>query len=224
MAISKTGWIDITIPISNDLVHWPGDEAVNISRTAAISAGDEVNLTTLSFSAHTGTHIDAPLHYIEDGSDITQIDPDRLIGAVKIFHITDARQITFGELKELPIYEGDRIFFRTRNSDLDWSREPFMEEFVGLSSNAAKYLARLGIKTVGVDYLSVASPGHDLVVHQTLLSAEICIIEGLDLRDTVPGQYEMVALPLSILGADGAPARVFIRRYYAGEEEKEIPV
>lgn len=213
-------WIDITFPISNGMTTWPGDTSVQLHRNATIGVqGSDANVSSLSLSAHTGTHIDAPLHFIKGGKDITQIPLNDLIGYTKIFHITDPQQITFSELKELPIEEGDTLLFRTRNSDKNWISAPFMNDYVYLSTNAARYLVRMGVRSIGVDYLSVGGMTNGVDVHRILLNAGINIIEGLRLQDVVPGLYEFIALPLKIHGADGAPARVVIRRITDSEND-----
>ena len=214
-------WIDITFPVSNGMTTWPGDQPVQLKRTSTIGVdGATSNVTSLSMSAHTGTHIDAPLHFIRGGKDITQVKVEELIGYTKIFHITDPQQITFSELKELPIEEGDILLFRTRNSDTNWINVPFKEDYVYLSINAAQYLVKVGVKCIGVDYLSVGGMENGVEVHKTLLNAGITIIEGLKLNDVVPGLYEIIALPMRIQGADGAPARVVIRRITDTEGEE----
>ncbi|RZK45016.1 MAG: cyclase family protein [Pedobacter sp.] len=206
-------WIDITFPISNGMTTWPGDPPVQLKRMSTIGMeGALANVTTISMSAHTGTHIDAPLHFIRGGKDITQVEPETLIGYTKLFHITDPQQITFSELKELPIEDGDILLFRTRNSEKNWINSPFKEDYVYLSVNAAQYLVKTGVKCIGVDYLSVGGMDNGVQVHKILLSAGITIIEGLKLNDAVQGLYEIVALPMKIQGSDGAPARVVIRR------------
>ena len=206
-------WLDVTLPISNGMVTWPGDKRVEVSKSSAIGTnGSEANVTAISLSAHTGTHMDAPLHFFPDGTDITHIPFIHLIGPAKVIHITDPHQITFSELKEADIEKGDRLLFRTRNSDSDWSMKPFMKDYVYLSTNAAQYLVKHGIICIGVDYLSVAGEENGREVHQLLLGEGITIIEGLNLKTIVPGTYEMIALPMKIAGADGAPARVVIRK------------
>jgi arylformamidase len=195
------------------MVTWPGDIPVQLTKHFTIGQDvAEANLTSLSFSAHTGTHIDAPLHFLKDGQDITGLPLNDLIGPVRVIHITDPQQITFSELKEFNIDTGDRLLFRTRNSDTDWSMLPFNNDYVYLSTNAAQYLLSLGVKLIGVDYLSVAGMENSTEVHQLLLNEGIIIIEGLNLREVVPGEYEMIALPLKIQGGDGAPARVVIKK------------
>jgi arylformamidase len=220
--MKENQWIDITTTITNAMVTWPGDESVQVFAASSIGKhGSDANVTNLSLSAHTGTHIDAPLHFLPDGKDIAALELDDLIGPVRVIHITDPQQITFTELKEYTIDRGDRVIFRTRNSDTDWTMEPFREDYVYLSTNAAQYLVSLGIKFIGVDYLSVAGMENGTEVHQLLLNEGIVIAEGLNLREVVPGDYDMIALPLKIAGADGAPARVVIRKkaHTATDEE-----
>ncbi len=214
-------WIDITFPISNGMTTWPGDIPVQLRRTATIGVlGSDANVSTLSLSAHTGTHIDAPLHFIKGGKDITQIPVEDLIGYSKIFHITDPQQITFSELKEMPIEDGDILLFRTRNSDKMWINTPFKEDYVYLSTSAAKYLVKMGVRCIGVDYLSVGGMENGVDVHRILLNAGITIIEGLRMQDVVPGLYEIIAMPMKIHGADGAPARVVVRRITDSENDE----
>lgn len=215
-------WLDVTYTISNNIVTWPGDRTVEITKLSTIGEKDaEANVTNLALSAHTGTHIDAPLHFLAHGADITVMPLDHTIGPAKLIHITDPLQITFSELKEHDIERGDRLLFRTRNSDTDWSRQPFMKDYVYLSTNAAQYLIKLGVKCIGVDYLSVAGEENGKEVHQLLLSAGITVIEGLKLIAIVPGRYEMIALPIKIEGSDGAPARVVIKKMDSKEDEEE---
>lgn len=222
--MNQSSWIDITVPITNKLPVWPGDKAVRVYRSSAIGMeGSDVNVTHLSFSAHTGTHIDAPLHFLRNGADVSALDLDTLVGFTKIFHISDPQQITFSELKELPIEYGDTLIFRTTNSDVDWDQKPFMNDFVYLSTNAAQYLIKMGVKCIGVDYLSIAGEDNGKEVHQMLLKQGVIIIEGLKLGGVVPGIYEMIALPLKIRGADGAPARVLVKRI-KDLSEAEVPL
>lgn len=209
----QANWIDITMHVTSRMVCWPGDDPVMITRQQSIGEnGASANVTHLSMSAHTGTHIDAPLHFFKQGKDVTEIDFDTLIGPVKLIAVTNPQNISLAEIKEYPIESGDRIIIKTKNSDADWSRKPFMTGYVYLSTPAARWLVERGIKTIGVDYLSVAGMDNGTEVHQLLLGAGITVIEGLKLEGIAPGQYEMMALPMKIKNSDGAPARVLIRK------------
>ena len=206
-------WIDVSTPISAEIVVWPGDDPVSISKRSQIGInGAEANVSSIRMSAHTGTHVDAPLHFIAGGADVTALDLDSLVGPVQVISIADQRQITGAELAGHSIEPGSRVLFRTVNSDKDWLRSPFDPDYVYLSSEAAQYLVSLGIRTIGVDYLSVAGEENGAAVHRLLLGAGITILEGLMMKDIAPGTYEMVALPLKLEGSDGAPARVILRR------------
>ena len=211
--MKENAWIDVTIAITNDMVTWPGDKKVRISRSSSIGVdGAVANVTSLSLSAHTGTHIDAPLHFVANGTDIAGLQLSNLIGLAKVFHIHDQQKISFNEVKSFDIKPGDRLLFRTRNSEIDWQLKPFMDEYVYLASDAARYLVENGVSCIGVDYLSVAGEENGTEVHQLLLNSGVTIIEGLDLRSTEAGVYEMIALPMKITGSDGAPARVVLRK------------
>jgi arylformamidase len=205
-------WIDVTMSIRNGMVHWPGDLEVEIARTSSIEKGDDANVTALHMSAHTATHVDAPLHFISGGSDVTAFDLDTLIGLAKVFFIRDTERITLDEIRKLKISEGDRVIFKTRNSEKDWAMLPFQKNYIYLETDAAQFLCDKGIISVGVDYLSVAGKENSSEVHKLLLEKEIIIIEGLMLDGVEEGDYEMICLPLKIENADGAPARVIIRK------------
>ncbi|RYD58976.1 MAG: cyclase family protein [Sphingobacteriales bacterium] len=211
---SSSAWIDISATLSNDSVVWPGNKPMQIEKASKIGVGGaDCNSTNISMNVHTGTHMDAPLHFIEDGNDIMRTDIDALIGHAKIFHIKDDQHITYNEIKDFPIEQGDRILFRTRNSDVDWEMAPFVEDYVYLSPDAARFLVEKEVRTVGIDYLSVAEKGNAAEVHKILLNAPVHVIEGLRLNNVEPGDYEMICLPMKVKGSDGAPARVVIKPY-----------
>jgi len=211
---SQTDWIDVSATISNRMVHWPDNVPVSITKSSDIGVdGAQANVSAITMSVHTGTHMDAPKHFYKNGDDIMKIDVSALIGHAKVFHVKDEKnEITYEIIKNLPIEKGDRILFRTRNSDIDWETEPFMENYVRLSPDAAKYLVEKQIKCVGVDYLSVGDGEKGKIVHQLLLGSPVNIIEGLKLGNVEPGEYDMICLPIKIEGADGAPARVVLKK------------
>ncbi|MDO7884004.1 cyclase family protein [Hymenobacter cheonanensis] len=200
-------WLDATTPIRNQMVHWPDNLGVTVGRTLSQDRGDAANVTELHLSAHTGTHVDAPLHFSSDGGDSTTLDLGRLLGPATVVAIHDPKSISLAEVQGLDIKPGARLLFKTRISGSEWSTEPFKPDFVALDSDAARYLRDLGVVCVGVDYLSVGKAD----AHHALLDAGICVIEGLSLQHIEPGEYELLCLPLSIVGSDGAPARVLLR-------------
>ena len=209
--MTKNLWIDITVCIEDGMVYWPGDISVRITKAATMEQ-DKVNVTSLQLSAHTSTHLDAPLHFIKDGNDVTKISLEALIGVARVIEISNEREITIEAIKEIPINKGDRLLFKTRHSSVDWSKQPFQEDYVYLSEEAANYLAEKEIACIGIDYLSIAEFGNGAVVHQILLKKNIVIIEGLKLTGIDEGLYDMICLPLKIKHADGSPARVVIRK------------
>jgi arylformamidase len=201
-------WLDFTTPISDQMVHWPDNAPVHIRLTRSMAWQDAANVTELSLSAHTATHVDAARHFLAEGPDVTRLDLNTLIGPARVVQIKHPEFVTRAELEPLLTQPGDRLLFRTRNSDREWAREPFNEKFVRVRADAAEWLRERGIVCVGVDYLSVGPAD----THRILLEAGISIIEGLRLQDATAGWYDMICLPLLIEGADGAPARVVARR------------
>jgi arylformamidase len=205
-------WIDVSMPLANGLTVWPGDPPPRFTQTAWIEKGDLCNVTRMDTSVHLGTHMDAPRHFLRDGAGMEALPLDAVLGPARVVAIKDPAAITPGELPT-DLARGDRILFRTRNSDRDLLRQPFVEDFVYIARGAARVLAEAGVQTVGIDYLSVGGFHTDLAeTHEILLEAGIWIIEGLDLTRIEPGRYELACLPLKIVGSDGAPARAALRR------------
>ena len=206
---------DITVPISENTPIFPGDPNVKINLCGAISKGDLVNVSALTFCAHTGTHIDAPSHFIEGGKQAHEIDLRKLIGKCRVIELENNEPAV--EPKHVENLENvERVLFKTRNSNF-WN-EPekgFRQDFTYISPDAAKILVEKDIKLVGIDYLSVDKFGsEDFQTHITLLEKEIVIIETLDLREISAGEYELVCLPLKYIGGggDGSPARTILRK------------
>ncbi len=205
-------WIDVSVPLRSGMVHWPGDPPVATSRALDMDHGAACTVTQLAMGAHIGTHMDAPIHYIPGGAGIDAVPLAAIIGPSRVLAISDPTAITVTELQPHQLTRGERILFKTRNSARSWIDAPFSEDFVYIAHEAAQYLARAGVQTVGVDYLSVGGYHIDgPETHRALLGAGIWIIEGLDLSATAPGAYDLICLPLRIMGADGAPARAVLR-------------
>lgn len=203
---------DITLTISDTLITWPTDPAVSVRKTKRISRGDAWNLSELTFGSHCGTHIDAPYHFDENGITIDQIPLDSLIGDATVFEIKNNEKIDAEEVKSLKIGNCKRVIFKTINSTY-WRRTEFTKDFVYITQETAAYLAVHNVKLVGIDSLSVDKFDNlHADVHQTLLKKGIIIIEGLDLSEVKPGDYELIALPLKIKGCDGGPARVVLKK------------
>jgi arylformamidase len=207
-------WIDVSVPLHNGMPHWPGDKPFQIERQNDLEKGDSDNLSSLSTSAHVGTHMDAPLHFIRGARSIDEMPLEVTMGPARVVAVSSQHQISAADLEPHNLREGERVLFRTRNSDQDWSTAPFKEQFVSIGQDAARFIADRKLTLVGVDYLSVGAYGGDAggVVHRALLGAGVWIIEGLDLRHIEPGDYELICLPLKLKGAEGAPARALLRR------------
>jgi arylformamidase len=206
-------WWDITVPLKDGMVCWPGDDAPEVKQVTFLERGDVCNVTTLRMSVHTGTHMDAPRHFVAGGAGIDETPIDALVGPARVIAIEDERAIRRAELEKFEPRPGERLLFKTRNSAGAWDQPGFDRDFVYIADEAAQYLAACGVRTVGVDYLSIGGFVHDTVeTHVTILGAGIAVIEGLDLAAVEPGDYELICLPLKIAGADGAPARAFLRR------------
>lgn len=208
--MEKKGWKDVTVALEDGMVSWPGDRPVIISKTATYE-NDKVNVTAINISAHTSTHVDAPLHFIKDGKDVTELLFEKLIGTARVIQIDDTKCISQNSLKNIYIEKGDSVLFKTRHSEESWSLLPFQMDYVYLTKEAALFLIEKEIACVGIDYLSIAEFSNGEEVHRLLLEKEIVIIEGIDLSNIKPGNYDMICLPLKIKGADGAPARVLLR-------------
>jgi arylformamidase len=205
-------WIDISVPIRDAMAHWPSDPPVSIKRAKDIEQGDTANLSVISMGAHSGTHVDAPIHFIEEGKGVDNIPLDIVVGRARVIEIRDPELIKPEELAGHRIRRGERILFKTRNSSHVWQKDEFVEDFVFISDAAADLLVDSGVRLIGIDYLSVGSFKHGgSYVHKTLLGGGIWIIEGLNLSNVTSGKYDLICLPLRIVAGDGAPARAILR-------------
>ncbi len=203
--------IDISVPIYSGMVHWPDNPPVLIKRMQDIGRGDAANVSKLEMGAHTGTHMDAPRHFLADGNGMDTMPLDATIGPARVIRIDHPQAILPEELAQHNLQPGERVLFRTRNSERCWDTDDFVEDFVYVSAAAAQFLADRQVRTIGVDYLSVGGYVYDGVeTHQIVLSAGIWVIEGLNMSAVEPGTYQLICLPLRIVGADGAPARAVL--------------
>lgn len=201
-------WLDFTTTITDGMAYWPDNAPVHIKRTLSMADGAAANVSEISMSVHTGTHVDAPLHFLADGFDAAHLDLTTLMGPALLVAVDSEKFITKADIEHLKLEKGGRVLFKTRNSAREWSTEPFNPEFVRVGADAAEWLREQGVVCVGVDYLSVG----DAAAHHALLGAGISVIEGLALQHAEPGKYELLCLPLKIKGTDGAPARVLARK------------
>lgn len=207
---------DVTVPLSNELPTYPGDPGVQIGDWKAMAKGDSANVSIVNFGAHTGTHVDAPAHFIEGAEKIEWVPLDSLIGEAIVVEVPEKYVVIDEDFVAMHVLPGtQRVLFKTRNSAF-WNETPpqFHSDFTHLDLPAATWLRDQGAKLIGVDYLSIErfkSPGHE--VHLALLSKGVVILEGLNLSGVPAGSYELICLPLRLRSnlGDGAPARVVLR-------------
>ena len=204
--------IDVSVPLDAQLPTYPHNTPFSLEPIKRIARGDSSNVSTLHMSAHTGTHVDAPRHFFDAGAGTEALPLELLVGRARVIQIDSRAGIAAENLEPIDLSDDIRVLIKTHNSRL-WGSPDFHADYVGVTESGATHLVEHGIKVVGVDYLSVEpfkTPGAP--AHHVLLGAGTIVIEGLDLRDVEPGIYDMFCLPLRVVGSDGAPARVVLRR------------
>ena len=204
---------DISLPISSELVSWPGDPSPKVIKVLSINEGDACNVTKLEMGVHTGTHIDSPNHFIEDGITTDSMQLEVLMGKCLVIEITSKSNIQVSDLYDFEIGKYERLLLKTKNS-VHWENDSkkFDKNFIALSLEAAEYLVKSGIKLIGIDYLSIEAYGvREHKVHHHLLNNQIAILEGLNLSKVDEGEYELICLPLKLVDCDGAPVRAILK-------------
>jgi arylformamidase len=192
---------DVSVLLRTGMVVYPGDPTFSIDRAMSLAGGDIANVSQMELGVHTGTHVDAPLHFFDGAPAVEALDLDVLVGPAVVVEVAGQ-----GDIGPDAVVEGaERLLFKTRNSEAD-AQDVFYEDFASISPEAATRLVDAGVRLVGIDYLSVGS----VETHETLLRAGVIAVEGLDLREIEPGAYTLVCLPLKIAGSDGAPARTIL--------------
>ena len=204
---------DVSVPLQSGMPVWPGDDDPKFEQYISLDGGGIVNSTGIHSSAHIGTHIDAPRHLFNEGKTIEEIPLDTLTGNVVVFDLKNVNLIDRKILSALYWDGCKRILFKTRNSIYwDSPKHQFKRDFVSLTPDGAEFLIEKKIELVGIDYLSIDLFNADqLPVHKILLSNNVVVMEGLNLSEVPQGKYELICLPIKIVGADGAPARVILR-------------
>jgi arylformamidase len=205
-------FLDISVPLSAAVPAYPGNPPFELQPIKRIAQGDSSNVSRLVMGTHTGTHVDAPRHFFDDGAGTDALDLDLLIGRARVVDLPRRGGITADDLAAAGLREDLRVLFKTPNSAL-WNGSAFRQDYTHLTESGARYLVEQGVKVVGVDYLSVEEfkkPGAP--AHRALLSQGVVIIEGLNLSEVEPGMYELYCLPLRVVDGDGAPARVVLKR------------
>jgi arylformamidase len=205
---------DISLPLCDEIPTYPGDPGIEIRDWFSLAQGDSANVSVLRFGAHTGTHVDAPAHFIEGAAHVESLSLDVLIGEACVVGVPEDRiSIDEGFVNDHCPPRTQRVLFKTRNSAFSNGKH-FREDYTYLELGAAKQLVKLGIKLVGIDYLSIEKFGQEgHPTHLALLSSGVVILEGLNLKDVLPGIYELICLPLRIRSGkgDGAPARAVLK-------------
>ncbi|PKN99914.1 MAG: cyclase [Chloroflexi bacterium HGW-Chloroflexi-4] len=204
---------DVSLTIREGMAVWPGEPLVVLNRRTKIEEGAHANVSFMSLGAHTGTHVDAPFHFIAEGSKADEMPLDVLVGPAQVVEVPGAvKVITADVITSLKISdEPKRLLFKTSNSKYwDLETNEFQPGFVGIDLSASEALVNRGIRLVGIDYISVSPYKNSKPTHDELLGAHMIIIEGLDLRSVSAGLYTLYCLPLKLHGADGAPARVIL--------------
>jgi arylformamidase len=215
-ALPSTGWIDATATLDPAKTPvYEGNAPLEFRFMQDMRKGDPVTLSAYSLGAHSGTHIDAPMHFIRDGAPIDKVPLDALIGLARVIEIPDSVQaITAAELDRHNWKGAARVLFRTRSARHGWMSSPtFHHDFAYIAPDAAQLLADAGVRLVGIDYISAEQYGASAPrTHQILLKKGIPIVEGLALDSVSPGDYDLIVLPTKVAGHESAPARAVLRK------------
>nr|WP_272936609.1 cyclase family protein [Syntrophus gentianae] len=203
------------MPLFGGMITWPDSTGCRLLPVRQIEKGDCVNVSRLDCDVHTGTHIDAPKHHFRGGHSVDHIPLDTLVGPVLVCHLPDARMVSSKELAALALPQDTRrLLLRTSNSER-WAKgeSGFFPDYVALTADAARWLIDHEVRLIGMDYLSVQRYDDGPLTHQILLEAGVVILEGLNLAGVSPGHYELLCLPLNLVGAEAAPARTILRTW-----------
>lgn len=201
---------DISLSLSANTVRWVTAQPFELIERKRMSRGDTNNSSSLHTSAHAGTHVDAPFHFVPDGRAIEELPLDFFIGPARVCAVESASQITAEHITGLKLAGEKRVLFKTRNSEL-LHQTAYDPNFVAFSVDGAKALAGLGVELVGLDYLSVARADEQVPVHRAFLDQGVVLLEGIDLSAVPPGRYELICPPVKLAGSDGAPCRAVLR-------------
>ena len=207
--------IDVTAPVSSRSVVWPGDGQPYHEFLMHTDRGDPNTVSRWDMSAHTGTHMDARMHFIPGGWGMDSLDLSRSVGPCRVVDLGHVEgHVSRAVLEDAEVAGEQRLLFKTRNSDSGlMQKEEFTKSYVAISEEAAEYLVEIGVETVGVDYLSVEPfEDEEFHTHHVLLGADVVVVEGLVLGDVEPGYYFLCCLPLNLVGSDGSPARAILIR------------
>jgi arylformamidase len=215
--MAKLNWIDITfpMPVGKPMPYFPTDpQPPKIERIFDVDKGDKVTMSQININSHNGTHIDSPLHFIYGGSSIDQMPLDTGVGLARVVEIKDPESIKVAEIEKYDFQPGDRILFKTRNSEEAYKYEKFADNYVYMTNEVSHYLAARKPRLVGIDYITIGTY-HDQKnigeTHETLLKAGVYILEMINLSGVKPGNYELLCLPLRMERGDAGPCRAILR-------------
>lgn len=203
-------YYDISLNLSSETVSWVTSPPFELVERKRMSRGDRNNSSALNMSAHAGTHVDAPFHFVPDGVTIESLPLEIFIGPALVHAVDADRYITREHVEAIDLKGETRLLFKTRNSQL-LHRPAYDPDFVAFSVEAAQALVARGVKLVGLDYLSVAHADEQVPVHRAFLDHGVVLLEGVDLSEIKPGRYELICFPLRLRGLDGAPCRAVLR-------------
>jgi arylformamidase len=206
--ISGTDWIDVSVPVSEKMAVFAYEQKPQFERRASMDRGDMGNNSTIHMGIHTGTHLDAPRHGIINGKTIDKMPLSDAIGPARVIEINDMEAVRAEALKQYQFKRGERVLFKTQNSARCWKTDAFVADFAYIATDAAQILADAEVRLVGIDYLSVGGPPE---THKILLCAGVWLLEGLDLSAVIPGNYNLVCLPLRLIGVEGSPVRAVLQ-------------
>ena len=224
-SVPNTGWIDISWPLRRNMRKWPRDEQPFFDWVLERSKGDGTDMIGMKMITHTGTHIDAPLHFVENGKTIDAMSVDSMIGPARIIEIKDPEAVKIEEVEPHNVQAGERILFKTQNSEKLYDTDVFVSEYVSLTVDVAHYLRDRKVLMVGIDYIALGPyPDPELPeeerkalmerlgeVHKSLLENGIWILEAINLSEVKPGPCILACLPLRVEGGDAAPSRCIVR-------------
>jgi len=201
---------DVTVPLTPGMPTYPGDPPFELEAIRSL-AEDRYRLSRLVLSTHAGTHVDAPAHFLDGGATVDQLPLEILLGKARVVELSSRERVERADMEALDLRDDLRVLLKTRMSG-QMLRTAYQEDHLYVTVDAAHYLAQAGIKLVGFDYLSIDRAGSaDFPAHHALLGKGVVVVEGLDLSEVEPGEYDMTCLPLRVGGGDAAPARVVLR-------------
>ena len=201
---------DISLKLTGETLRWVTAPPFELEERRRMSKGDPNNSSSLNMSVHSGTHIDAPFHFVADGNTIDQLPLERFIGPALVYAVEAERYITKEHVAGIRLDGATRVLFKTKNSAL-LRKQEYDPDFVAISVEAAQSLVELGVELVGLDYLSVAHADEQVPVHRAFLDHGVVLLEGIDLSEVAPGRYELMCLPIPLGDSDGAPCRAVLR-------------